>query len=85
MNSSASANLAYVAQTMTYVVTTDVSSVSVADVIDLRGVPRARIIVDADGKKHLVYEEGALCAFPPIDLGGVSSENLDDFLYGTSQ
>lgn len=52
------------------------------EIIDLRGVPRARVVIGSDGRKRLEYEAGSLWALPPIDLGRVRSDRLDDYLYG---
>ena len=55
-------------------------SSSGGEIIDLRGVPRAHLVIQ-DGHKQLKYEEGSFWALPPIDLGEVQSDRLDDFLY----
>jgi hypothetical protein len=54
----------------------------VAEVIDLRGVPRAKLVIDPAGRKRLIYEKGSLWAFPPTDLGPIRSDRLDEVLYG---
>ena len=57
-------------------------SVSSAEVIDLRGVPRAHLEIGRNGRKRLKYEQESLWLFPPSDLGRVQSHKLDDLLYG---
>lgn len=61
---------------------TELTSNVTAEAIDLRGVPRARLVVSPNGRKRLIYEPGSLWAFPPVDLGGIRSDTLDEFLYG---
>ena len=57
-------------------------SESVAEVIDLRGVPRALPVIGPDGRKRLEYAADSFWGLPPLDLGDLRSDRLDDFLYG---
>lgn len=59
----------------------EVVSEPLAEVVDLRGVPRARLVVDSQGRKRLEYDKDSLWAFPPVDLGPIRSNRLDEFLY----
>ena len=41
-------------------------------------------IVDEGGKKKLFFSKDSFWGIPPLDLGNVRSDRLDDFLYGAS-
>lgn len=53
----------------------------IAEVIDLRGVPRARVVIGPDGRKRLEYAADSFWGLPPLALGNLRSDQLDDFLY----
>ena len=40
-------------------------------------------VVGQGGKKNLWYGPDSFWAAPPVDLGEIRSDQLDDFLYGT--